>query len=196
MARNIKKFGDPELLALGKLLRQLREQRGWSLKQLATQSGISVAAIQKIEAGEANPGFVTVAAITEALGTSIDQIISAARTEARFVSVLSGHIPDSGDAGADGRDLSEQLSDARLAVRLLTLPPRSDLAADATPEIGPLFAYVIGGALRLTFSDDTVEELKTGDAIHIKDDMPAAWSNPNVRPTMVLCVTDREPAGQ
>ena len=192
MARNVRRFGHTELFALGKLLRQVREQRGWSLKRLASQSGISVAAIQKIEAGEAKPGFITVTAITGALGTSIDQIISTARMQARFVDVVCSRISETDENVVTNRNLT--LSDARLAIRLLTLPPRSDLAREAKPEVGPLFAYVIGGALRLRFSDDTVEELKTGDAIHVKAEIPAAWSNPNFRFTTVLCVTDREPA--
>jgi len=186
-------FGDAQLLELGRLLRQLREQRGWSLKRLATESGISIAAIQKIEAGEANPGFVTIAAITEALGASIDQVISAALVQALNVNFVCGRADGDDTRGFADRSLSSKLSAARMSARLLRLSASSDVAAKANPRGEPFFAFVIGGTVRLTFADDTREELKAGDAIHVKGEIPARWSNPTLRPATVLCVTDLQP---
>jgi transcriptional regulator with XRE-family HTH domain len=184
-------FGREQLQALGKLLRQMRDGRSWSLKRLAGESGISIAAIQKIEAGEANASLITVIAIAEALGGSIDQLIAASCTESRVVQVVRGHA-EADEASA--RDLTEDLLDARMHGRLLRLKPRANLAADERPSKGPILAYVLDGALRLAFGDDTIEMLRTGDAIHVKGDMPTAWSNPLARRSLVLCLADRRPA--
>jgi transcriptional regulator with XRE-family HTH domain len=43
---------------LGQRIHALREAKGWSLRRLSANSEISVAAIQKIEAGSANPMFM------------------------------------------------------------------------------------------------------------------------------------------
>ena len=194
MRRAAPTFGREQLHALGGRLRQMRAEHGWSLKRLAGESGVSIAAIQKIEAGETNPSLVTVAAMTEALGASLDQVVSAARAQSRVIEVVHGRAEGSGKGELDVRDLSGDLFDPRLSIRLVTLPARSDLAAHKNPRTGPLFAYIVVGALRLAFPDKTTEDLRTGDSIHIKEDLPTAWSNPSERQSLILCVADRHVA--
>jgi transcriptional regulator with XRE-family HTH domain len=75
---------------LGRRIRNLRDARKWSLKHLSGNCGVSIAAIQKIEAGAANPSLLTVIAIIEVLGESVDQLISASRKLDRTVNVVRG----------------------------------------------------------------------------------------------------------
>jgi hypothetical protein len=36
-----------------------------------------------------------------------------------------------------------------------------------------------------------LEELGTGDSIHVTEDLPIEWSNPLTRRSVTLCVADR-----
>ena len=79
MGRLSSDFGREHLRSLGRRLRELREARSWSLKRLSAESGVSVAAIQKIESGDTNPNLLTVLAIADVLGESVDRLVVASR---------------------------------------------------------------------------------------------------------------------
>jgi transcriptional regulator with XRE-family HTH domain len=68
---------------LGELIAVGRECKGWTLRDLERESGVSNALISQIETGKIkDPGFRTVVRIMEALGISIDR---AAKTASRKV---------------------------------------------------------------------------------------------------------------
>lgn len=45
----------PKLRALGKAVREAREERGWSRAELVRRSGLSEMTIKRLEAGRGNP---------------------------------------------------------------------------------------------------------------------------------------------
>lgn len=61
-------------VALGKAIRELRDERDLTQEALAHGSGITVGHLSKIERGHSNPTWETVVAIAEALGVSIAQL--------------------------------------------------------------------------------------------------------------------------
>jgi transcriptional regulator with XRE-family HTH domain len=56
---------------MGLLLRELRERRGWSLRQLAERSGVHYVTIAKIEAEKLSPTVTTLDKLATALGISV-----------------------------------------------------------------------------------------------------------------------------
>lgn len=181
------RFERQHLRALGRRVRALREVREWSLKRLAANAGVSVAAIQKIEAGAANPSLLTVIAIIEVLGGSVDQIISASRKPDRTVNVVRGTL-DAKSAGTTV--LSATLDRCRMDCRLIALAAREQFRAGKLPSAGPLFGYVLDGGLRLIFDDADPLRLATGDTFHITADTAVKWSNPLARRSLILCLAD------
>jgi transcriptional regulator with XRE-family HTH domain len=60
---------------LGKLLRQARGSR--SMAEVAAVSGVPVETLRKIETGRiATPAFFTVAALAEAVGVSLEEVVA------------------------------------------------------------------------------------------------------------------------
>jgi transcriptional regulator with XRE-family HTH domain len=53
------------------LLRQWRERRGWSLRELGERSGVSYVTIANIEAGKLDPRLSTLERLARALGISV-----------------------------------------------------------------------------------------------------------------------------
>jgi transcriptional regulator with XRE-family HTH domain len=185
LVRSSSDFGREHLRSVGRRLRSLREARRWSLKRLAGESGVSIAAIQKIESGESNPSLLTVLAIAEALGESVDRLVAASRKASQLSHVVRGASPER----PFGSIALPALHHPRIKSRLIALAPRSSL--DDIPKDGALFAYVLDGSLQVRFADGTLEQLGTGDSIHIKDELPVAWSNPLTRRSLTLCIADR-----
>lgn len=60
--------------ALGKAIRELRNEQGDSLETLAGQAGITKNMLSLIERGEGNPSWTTVRGIAAALGVSISEL--------------------------------------------------------------------------------------------------------------------------
>lgn len=184
-------FGRAQLVALGKLIRRSRERRNWSLRRLADESSVGIATIQKIESGQTSTNLLTVIAIAEALGEPLDRLISASTAASRAVHLVRGQISDAPDGIAT---LTEQLVRPRMVGRVVTIMPRASLAADQRPQKGPLFVYVVRGAIKLSFADGAAEILQTGDSIHVKEDVPSAWSNPLAMRSRAICLVDNSAA--
>lgn len=57
------------------LLWEKRMEKGYTIRELAEQSGISRAAINKIENGKVSPTIKTLEALAEALGCSVFDLL-------------------------------------------------------------------------------------------------------------------------
>jgi transcriptional regulator with XRE-family HTH domain len=184
--RSASDFGREHLRSLGRRLRELREVRSWSLKRLAKESGVSVAAIQKIESGETNPNLLTVLAIADVLGESLDRLVAVSRRASQISHVVRGTLP----AKPLVADPLPSIDRARMRSRLIALAGGASLKSAETPRDGSLFAYVLDGSLQLQFADGTAEQLGTGDSIHVTQELPVRWSNPLSRRSLTLCIAD------
>jgi hypothetical protein len=81
----------------------------------------------------------------------------------------------------------------RIRSRLIALAGRTSLEGGDIPKDGALLAYVVDGSLHLRFPDGTVEQLGTGDSIHVAEELPVEWINPLARRSLTLCIADRRP---
>jgi transcriptional regulator with XRE-family HTH domain len=187
LARSSSDFGREHLRSLGRRLRELREARSWSLKRLSAESGVSVAAIQKIESGETNPNLLTVLAIADVLGESVDRLVAASRKASQISHVARGMLP----LRTLGASTLPALDHPRIKSRLIALAGRASLERADIPKDGALFAYVLDGSLQLRFPNGTLEQLGTGDSIHVTEELPVEWINPLARRSVTLCIADR-----
>ena len=67
----------------GAILRRLRQQRGWTLRKLATRAGMAPAYVSILERGGNVPSLTTVLELIEVLGGDIGEVmreLAAART--------------------------------------------------------------------------------------------------------------------
>lgn len=62
-------------------LRELRQARGWTLKYLSGQAGVSLATVHNIEAGRTYPSRQTQKALSDAFGLKVWAIFPAAQDE-------------------------------------------------------------------------------------------------------------------
>jgi len=66
-------------MRLGELIAVARECKGWTLRDLERETGVSNALISQIETGKVkDPGFSTVVRLVEALGVSIERAAATA----------------------------------------------------------------------------------------------------------------------
>jgi len=67
-------------MKLGELMAVARECKGWTLRDLERETGISNALISQIEHGHVkDPGFSTIIKLVDALGLSLERVAKVAR---------------------------------------------------------------------------------------------------------------------
>ncbi|WP_234467808.1 helix-turn-helix domain-containing protein [Streptomyces sp. MBT62] len=67
---------DPRLLSLGMQIRRHREERGYSLEELAERSGLSFRGLIYIEHGQRNPSVLTLVDIAAALDIAPGELVN------------------------------------------------------------------------------------------------------------------------
>ncbi len=63
------------LRSLGKRIRELRRERGYSQEKLAELADIHENHVRRIERGEANPSFLVLIRIARAVGISVSDLL-------------------------------------------------------------------------------------------------------------------------
>jgi quercetin dioxygenase-like cupin family protein len=77
-----------------------------------------------------------------------------------------------------------------MAGRVVTLPPRTSMAAADRGVDGAQFGFVLEGAIRLTLSDGTIRDLSAGDSFHTVEPSPTIIANAGGRVAQLLQVKD------
>ena len=182
---------------LGQSIRDLREQRGLSLRELARRVSVSPSFVSQIELGKANPSVGTLYSILSELGTTLDDLIGAQPV---------GSPPELVDAPPDtwapvaepvqraaGRkrlEMSgvvwEQLThDRDPYVDFLHVeysPGSSSCAPDQLMRHGGReYGYLLRGSLDIQVGFETYT-LGSGDSIHFDSMTPHRLSNPYEEP--------------
>lgn len=62
---------------LARRLRQLREERGWTVNQAAEAYGVEPMTVWRLESGEANPTLATLVSVAVALGVPVSELLDA-----------------------------------------------------------------------------------------------------------------------
>lgn len=72
---------DDLLKAFGVRLKQLRKQKGWTQKELASKAGIRFPQLNKYECGLHTPPAEKLVELAQILGTSVDYLLTGSRAE-------------------------------------------------------------------------------------------------------------------
>ena len=158
-------------------LRRLRKERGLSLDQLATASGVSRAALSQIEGSRTNPTLSLLWKIAVGLGVPFQSLLggdAVGRTQVLRV----GDAPPlrSTDGRMESRLLSPAGASQGLDVYELRFMPkavhRSEPHGQGTTET----VVVLTGALRVSVGDES-HDLAPGDAMFFRADAPHSYES-------------------
>lgn len=164
--------------AIGGKLRQVRQQKGLSMQQLANRAGVSPAAIHKIEHSHMIPTITTLMKLASALNRSVAFFVDEedigrpavfkASDERRPV-LTSKH-------GLDLQSISGPYGQFLLAAAIATLEPGADSGPQPMEHPGEELVHVLHGRIEICVDDD-VFHLGAGDSLHFRTDRPHQWRN-------------------
>jgi transcriptional regulator with XRE-family HTH domain len=149
---------------LGARVRELRLDRGLTLKALGRQAGLSHPFLSQLERGLARPSVGSVERIAEALQVPVSTLWAERPGAARVIRSDEGTVARHAEAGAPGavRELPVN-GGTTMRVREWSGGGRS-WPDDVETTAGEVLVYVVRGAIEVEL-DGTVHELAAGDAL-------------------------------
>lgn len=151
-----------ELALLGPRLRAARQDRGWTLDDLASRAQMSVSTLSRLESGKRQASLELLLPITRELGIRVDDLLSPVTEDPRVRRTPIRHedmivVP-----------LTREASDVR-AFKVTYLPGAAD--REARVHDGHDWVYVLSGRLRLTLGDQELV-LEPGEAAEFNTQTP------------------------
>lgn len=182
---------EPIVGAIGPKVRDLRQQHGLSLQQLAQRSGVSAAAIHKVERGDMVPTITTLLKLSAALGSPIGHFVEDGATAPVAVHTPAAARPArAGGEGVAMGGISGPPERFRGSGTVAEFAPGAD--GTGRPRPGEELLLVLEGALSVEVGGEE-HALAEGDSLHYPTDRPHTWRNPTGSTTRAVLVWVPEP---
>ncbi len=153
-----------ELTKLGTRLRHLRNQRGWTLGDVADRADLSEAYLSRIESGERQPSLAVLFSLAQVYGVTLPSLFEPEPQDATCIVVRAGSTAIQQGHGLSYMPLSRGDRFTNLQPIQVIVPV--DRLGDCLYEHdGEEWIYVLSGQLGLVFSDEEYL-LHQGDAAH------------------------------
>lgn len=172
-------------------LRYIRERRGLTQGQVATQAGLPRSTVSQVETGAGNPTLAVLARLARALGVTIEELLSAPHSavqvfrrgelpvETRGAAVIQKLLPDP----ITGMDIDR--IELPAGARMAGVPHRPGTREYLTCEIGKLTLYTSGDK----------HTLAPGDVAAFQGDQPHSYVNEGSTPAVGFSVVTLVPSG-
>lgn len=170
-------------LSVGQNVRAERERLGISVRELARRLGVSASFLSQFELGQSQAAVSTLFAIATELNLSLDELLGndverdgrgrLSREEAEaFQEYLSFQ------SGVRWKRLANTTPEHHVQFLLTEYDPGSDSAPEGAPQHHPGddYGFVLEGVLTVDI-DGERRELKAGESIHMKGDVPHRLRN-------------------
>ena len=177
--------------AVARTLQALRADRGWSLDQLATRSGVSKGVLVALEQGRSNPNLATLARIGDAFGVPVTLLVDVGgEPVVRISSPDASRVLWRGPTGGTGTIIGA--TDPPWAVELWRweVMPGETFGGDAHAPATREMVWVEEGTLTLTVAGERYA-LGPGQCARFPASRPHRYGNEGpepVRLTMVVLV--------
>jgi transcriptional regulator with XRE-family HTH domain len=183
------------IAAIGPKLRELRQQKNLSLKQLADRAGVSAAAIHKIERNNMVPTITTLMRLAAALNRSVAWFVSEDENEDRPAALVRA-----GDRrpvftskhGLDLEGISGPYGRFFMAGALARMQPGASSGTTPMEHLGEELVYVLEGSVVFEVGGEAFA-LRRGDTLHFRTDRPHRWHNTGPRQARLVWMAFRQP---
>lgn len=175
---------------LGRRVKKLRADRGWSLEELANASGVSRSMLSEIEREKANPTLTVTFRIARAFGLTLQELIESAEASASKIQVIRASDRAQvfrSDKHHEIRTLSPLNLEKDVEFYEVTLKPGGALRSQPHFEGTREFLTVEEGSVRIESDLDT-DELTKGDSGTYRADVPHAIVNTGQGTALVFLV--------
>jgi transcriptional regulator with XRE-family HTH domain len=177
---------------VGRRLRELRLERGLSIRALAGQSNLNFNTLSLIENGRTSPSVSTLQQLAKGLEVPITVFFEAGLPKSHVSYLKAGQRRKAAFAHGRLEDLGGGLTLHGVQPFLVTLEPKASSGSTPIVHTGLEFVFCLEGHLSYTIEDQTYP-LEPGDSLLFKAYLPHRWQNNGEAPSqslLVLCPAD------
>ena len=176
---------------VGDRIRQLRTDRGLSVRTLAAMAGFSPSFISQLEHGQVSPSIASLGRIAEILGLTLGRFFTESApspvavvraTERQEITSSWSHAIIEALGPADGGRTLDPI--------MIILSPGGRSGTYLHAALGEQFVFVCDGDVTLTLREST-HTLRQGDAVSIAAGIPYHWENTGSGTARVLIISAR-----
>ncbi|MCH7923730.1 MAG: helix-turn-helix transcriptional regulator [Nitrospinae bacterium] len=166
------------VINIGRKIKQLREERGLSLRQLGELIDVSPSHIQKIETNQINPSITVMLKIARGFGKEISHFLDegAIPQDVAFLPSSDRQAVPVREPNITIEMLSVGLVDQIFQPMILVIPPGEKLGPREIVHEGEEWQLCLQGTVEFTIRDDKYT-LKEGDGLHFKSHITHHWEN-------------------
>ena len=172
---------------IGPKIRHLRQQKGLSLQRLSQRSGVSAAAIHRIERDGMVPTIATLMKIAAALNRPVSYFVDEAE-ETRPAVFTPAPIRTRVFTSKEGLELqgiSGPYGNFFMAGAIGTVAPGASSGDVPMEHPGEELVYLLSGTLHFEVDHEEFT-LNAGDSLHFRTDRPHRWHNPGAEPAQAV----------
>ena len=170
---------------VGDRLRNLRQRRGLSQRELARRSGVANATISLIENGKLNPTVSMLKKVLDGMPVHLSEFFADDDEGSAKVFYRAGELIDIGEGGVSYRQVGANLSDKAIQMLKERYEPGTGTGKHQIQHEGEECGLILSGSLRVTVGDDTAT-LRAGDAYYFKSSLPHRFENPGNEPCELI----------
>jgi transcriptional regulator with XRE-family HTH domain len=180
---------DPVSSQVSERVKALRQQRHWSLEELAAASGVSRSMLSQIERNQANPTLAVTCKIAQAFGMSLAEFVETPGVSSAIQVIRAddrAHLFRS-DQHCEIRTLSPLHLEKDVEFYQVRLKPGGTLRSAPHFEGTREFLTVELGKIRVNSAEETID-LQKGDSASYRADVPHALENLGKHDAVVFLV--------
>lgn len=180
-------------MAVGLKIRELRNQRGFSLRALAERSELNINTLSMVENGKTSPSVGTLQQLSKALEVPITAFFESEPVAKRVVFTSHNRRPEATLHNAIMQNLGKDLAGGVVQPFIVTLEPGAGSGPQMVVHAGHEFVYCMRGQV-LYVIDGVVYILAPGDSVVFESDLPHQWKNIDENQSQIMLILF--PAGQ
>ena len=180
--------------AVARILQSLRAERGWSLDQLASRSGVSKGVLVALEQGRSNPNLATLARIGDAFGVPVTRLVDVSdEPVVRITGPEQARVLWQGEAGGTGTIIAATEPPWAAELWRWTLQPGERFGGEPHGPASKEMAWVESGAVTLTVAGRRYE-VAAPRCARFPGGLPHSYANEGTEPALITMIVVIPPA--
>jgi transcriptional regulator with XRE-family HTH domain len=172
---------------VGRRLRELRAEKGLSIRALAELSGLNVNTLSLIENDKTSPSVSTLQKVAEALQESISTFFEVGKPQQSLIYQKAGQHPAAPFTHGNLEDLGSGFTQPGLEPFLIQLNPHATSGETPIVHTGLEFVYCLQNKIIYNVEQEDYL-LEPGDSLLFEAQLPHRWSNPADEPSLALLI--------
>ena len=192
MRNSLSPIQSPSEVNVGRRLRELRSERGLSIRALAEQSGLNVNTLSFIENGKTSPSVSTLQQVAAALELPINAFFVFPTPPQSIVYQKASDRQPAVFAHGTLADMGMGFSNHGLEPFVVNLEPQADSGDTPIVHTGLEFVFCMDGCMEYEVDEQTFS-LGPGDSLLFEAHLPHRWRNAGNTPSrslLLLCPSD------